>query len=41
MNEKNIIGFGYVWLTLVGALAVILFSLMINPLFKRANLLKN
>ena len=41
LNEKNIFGFGYVWLTLVGALTVILFSVLLNPLFKRANLLKN
>lgn len=35
MNENDIIGFGYVWLTLVGAVGVILFSLLINPFFKR------
>ncbi len=34
LNEKNIFGFGYVWLTLVGAVVVVLISLLINPLFK-------
>jgi solute:Na+ symporter, SSS family len=41
LNEKNIVGLGYVWLTLVGALAVILFSLLLNPMLKRSALLKN
>jgi Na+/proline symporter len=35
MNEKNIIGFGYVWLTLVGAVGVVLLGLLINPFFER------
>jgi SSS family transporter len=35
MNEKNMIGLSYLWLTLIGAVGVILLSLLLNPFFKR------
>ena len=35
MNEKEMIGLSYLWLTLIGAVGVVLLSLLLNPFFKR------
>ena len=36
MDKYNVIGLGFLWLNVVGAVAVVLFALLLQPLFGRA-----